>query len=175
MNKKQIKQIKKGNKEAFKTFYDAYIDKALRVAMGISKNKEIAKEAVQETFIRVYKGIDTFDASREFDPWFYRILTNECNRILKRESKVIQFQQPEQENMKAKEEEDYTDLNQAIESLGEMYRVPLILKYIKGFSEREIAETLELNQNTVKTRLFKAREMLKQKLILLEDGRNTNV
>ena len=57
-----------------------------------------------------------------------------------------------------------TDLYEVIQTLDEHNRIPLILKYIKGFTEKEIADILGLNQNTVKSRLFKGRKRLKEQL-----------
>jgi RNA polymerase sigma-70 factor (ECF subfamily) len=59
-------------------------------------------------------------------------------------------------------------LVEIIQSLDDLYRIPLILKYIKGFSEKEIADIMELNQNTVKSRLFKGRQNLRHLLDLTE-------
>ncbi|WP_353963323.1 sigma-70 family RNA polymerase sigma factor [Tepidibacillus marianensis] len=67
-----------------------------------------------------------------------------------------EFEFPEQDK------KDFGDLYEAIQSLNDNYRVPIILKYLRGFSEKEIAEILDLNQNTVKTRLYKGREKLKE-------------
>ena len=57
-----------------------------------------------------------------------------------------------------------SDLYATIQSLDDAHRIPLILKYVKGFSEKEIAQILSLNQNTVKSRLFKGRKRLKEQL-----------
>ncbi|MGG0719349.1 RNA polymerase sigma factor [Robertmurraya massiliosenegalensis] len=163
--------IKSGDKEAFRTLYNQQIDKALRVAILITKNQELAKEATQETFIRVYRNISSYDSSRPFDPWFYRILTNECNRIMKKESK-ISYQQDYLEGDvedSTNKTEDFSELNEAIQSLNELYRTPIILKYLKGFSEREISTVLETNQNTIKSRLHKGRTLLRNYLNDLED------
>ncbi|MBO1911627.1 sigma-70 family RNA polymerase sigma factor, partial [Microvirga sp. 3-52] len=99
--------------------------------------------------------------------WFYRILTNECLRLLKKESPLSKYEHPDLENNPALSEESFdhlSDLYAIIQSLDDAHRIPLILKYIKGFSEKEIAEILSLNQNTVKSRLFKGRKRLKEQL-----------
>lgn len=176
MDKAQIRKIAKGDAEAFRVFYEEYIDKASRIAIAILKDKEFAKEVVQETFIRVYKSFSTFDQSKQFEPWFYRILTNECNRFLKKQKKLVDFKEyTEDMDVQEVEEEDYEELNIAIQNLKDIYRIPLILKYLKGFSEKEIAETLDINQNTIKTRLYKAREILREKLIIRESRREQDV
>lgn len=166
-----LQRIKSGDKEAFRTFYNQQIDKALRVAILITKNQELAKEATQETFIRVYRNLSSYDSKRPFDPWFYRILTNECNRIMKKESKIHYQQELLDTDVKDPivHTEDYSELNEAIQSLNELYRLPIILKYLKGFSEKEISTILDTNQNTVKSRLHKGRALLRSFLNGLED------
>ena len=76
----------------------------------------------------------------------------------------------EEYQIAGEESEDYTDLYNAVLSLKDIYRIPVVLKYLHGFTEREVADILELNQNTVKTRLLKAREILKKKLEWIEGG-----
>lgn len=166
MDRQQIDRFMAGNKSAFQALYDELIDKALRTAIAIIKNRELAKDAVQETFIRVYKGRGSYDPDKPFEPWFYRILINECNRLLKKESKALVLNQSydEMDSRIAEEpKEEFSDLYMAIQSLSDDFRVPIVLKYLQGFTEKEIAEVLKLNQNTVKSRLFKGREKLKKK------------
>lgn len=170
MNITMLQQIMSGDKDAFRSFYNEHIDKALRVATLITKNQELAKEATQETFIRVYRGLSSYDPSRPFEPWFYRILTNECNRILKKESKEP-FQDFAEHSLKDNSinTEDYSDLKEAIQSLNDLYRIPIVLKYLKGFSEKDISIVLDTNQNTIKSRLYKGRELLRNYLMALEE------
>lgn len=84
-----IKEIKRGEKEAFRTLYNQYAEYAIRVATAVTRNRMHAADAVQETFIRIYNNIDRFDESKSFEPWLYKILINECNRILKKQPKTI--------------------------------------------------------------------------------------
>lgn len=164
MEKRWPTLIKSGDKEAFRQFYDAYANTAIRTASAITRNREQAKDAVQETFIRVYRQIGSYNASLPFDPWFYRILTNECLRIMKKESTYSKYIELSEQSTPSKENQLF-DLYSLIQSLEDHQRIPIILKYIKGFSEKEIAEILSLNQNTVKSRLFKGRKRLKEQLM----------
>ena len=169
-----IRNIQDGDKESFRIFYEAYADYAIRTASAITRNRETAKDAVQETFIRVYRQIGSYNHELPFDPWFYRILTNECLRFLKKESSLSKFELDLETNPSlAVESFDHlSDLYDTIQSLDDKHRIPLILKYVKGFTEKEIAGILGLNQNTVKSRLFKGRKRLKEQLDPLnkEDG-----
>ncbi|NYF23201.1 RNA polymerase sigma factor [Sporosarcina sp. JAI121] len=167
-NEEMIRNIQDGDKESFRIFYEAYADYAIRTASAITRNREMAKDAVQETFIRVYRQIGSYNPKLPFDPWFYRILTNECLRFLKKESSLSKFEHPDLENDPSLAEESFdhlSDLYNTIQSLDDMHRIPLILKYVKGFTENEIADILGLNVNTVKSRLFKGRKRLKEQLV----------
>lgn len=162
-----LAKIRAGDKESFRHFYEAYADSAIRTASAITRNREMAKDAVQETFVRVYRRIASYNPSLPFEPWFYRILTNECLRLLKKEAPLSKFEHPDLENDPSLAEESFdqlADLYNTIQSLDDAHRIPLILKYVQGFSEKEIAGILSLNQNTVKSRLFKARKRLKGQL-----------
>ncbi|MFJ7934041.1 RNA polymerase sigma factor [Sporosarcina sp. NPDC096371] len=166
-----IRNTQAGDKESFRHFYEAYADYAIRTAYAITRNREMAKDAVQETFIRVYRQINSYNAALPFDPWFYRILTNECLRLLKKESPLSKFEHPDLENDPSFAEQSFdhlSDLYDTIQSLDDAHRIPLILKYVKGFTEKEIADILGLNHNTVKSRLFKGRKRLKEQLDVVE-------
>ena len=83
---KWVRKIQAGDQAAFREFYEAYAGAAIRTASAITRNREMAKDAVQETFIRVYRQIGSYNPELPFDPWFYRILTNECLRLMKKET-----------------------------------------------------------------------------------------
>lgn len=165
---KLIKKIKKGNQQAFRILYDRYANYALRTAYAITRSRSDAADVVQETFIKVYRNIDTFDLNKAFKPWFYRILINESRRFLKKHSResvttssdvLLDYLHQSQNEMKS-----YENLNIALEYLPENTRTLLILKYLNAFTEKEIADMLELNLSTVKSRLYKARNDLRASL-----------
>lgn len=121
---------------------------------------------MQETYIRVFRNIHQYDASKPFKPWFYRILLNESRRYMKKQnSQAIAIESEALLDYVQKQhiEENPSDqLDVALWQLHENHRTILVLKYINGFTEREIAEMLQLNINTVKSRLYKARQKLKE-------------
>ena len=167
MEAQLIREITAGDKGSFRKLYEMYADAALRTSISATGDRELAKDAVQEAFIRVYRNLESFDTARPFKPWFYRILINECNRLLSSKPRVVSLNRlwdEEGYQIAVSERENYIDLYDAILSLKDIYRIPVILKYLHGFTERETADILGLNQNTVKTRLLKARDMLRKKL-----------
>lgn len=171
MNDNQFKKIQSGNREAFRSLYDEYASYAIRTAKAITRNDELAKDAVQEAFIRVYRNISSYNPSLSFGAWFYRILVNECNRLLNKEKKLVPIDISLAENKTQlidHSKESVLDLYEIIQNMADIYRIPLLLKYIKGFSEKEVAEILDLNQNTVKSRLFNGRNLLKEQINMIE-------
>ena len=175
MEARLVKEIKSGNQTAFKELYEYYVDYALRVATAITFNQTNAADAVQETFIRVYKSIHDFDETKPFKPWFYKILVNECNRYLKKHGKTIPFDINEELELSYDDDistfTEYEDLYDAIQMLDDIHKVPLVLKYLKDFTEQDIAKILGLNINTLKSRLFKGKRKLKSLLINLKEGK----
>ncbi|MDA3129096.1 RNA polymerase sigma factor [Aliibacillus thermotolerans] len=163
---KLIKKIKKGHQQAFRQLYDQYADYALRTAYCLTKSHSDASDVVQEAFVKVYRNIDSFDIHRPFKPWFYRILINECRRFL---SKSSQKETAVDSNdlldylhqKKHHSTPSYDNIEMALDRLHEQHRIVVTLKYLNNFTEAEIAEMLETNISTVKSRLYKARQKLK--------------
>lgn len=177
LDRKLLQDIREGDKDAFGQLYNIHAEYALRVAMAVTRNKISSADAVQETFIRIYKNIHRFDIDKPFGPWFYRILINECNRILSKTSNVNFKEDFLEDNLYGAIEdnhkfEEYESLYKAIESLDLNNKIPIVLKYLKGFKESEIAEILGINVNTIKSRLFKGRQKLKSVIEMLEGGKN---
>lgn len=171
MNDDILEGIRNGSRDAIKQFYDTYENYAIRTAKAITRNDEHAKDAMQETFIRVYRNISSYNSNLSFDAWFYRILVNECYRIITKEKKtpsVDTSTMEDNELLTEHSKENLSDLYSMIQNMADLYRIPILLKYIKGFSEKEIAIILNLNHNTVKSRLFNGRNLLKTQLEMIE-------
>lgn len=177
MEKVLLKKIKDGDCEAFEQLYSNYAEYSLRVALAVTMDKMSAADAVQETFIKVYRSINSFNFDKPFRPWFYRILINECNRVMGKTLNAVLVDDFTEKSIQGyiSEEDDYSfeeyeNLYDAIQKLEDTSRVSIILKYLRGFKEAEIAEILGVNVNTVKSRLFKGRQKLRNIIEKLEGG-----
>ncbi|WP_010171954.1 RNA polymerase sigma factor [Bacillus coahuilensis] len=172
-----ITQMKQGNTDAFKILYEEHVEYALRIASTIMKDHAAAPDVVQESFIKVYKNIHQFEVDRPFKPWFYQILLNECRRHMKKHKRVIPTELNENRDLPQCMDryyvEEYESLYQAVQQLADHQRIPIILKYIEDLTEKQIAEILELNINTIKSRLFKGRKKLKYLLSQRRDHDET--
>lgn len=164
--RKLLKKVKQGNQQAFRTLYDAYANEAIRSAYAITRNNNCTFDIVQETFLKVFRHIDRFDEKKPFKPWFYRILINESLRYMKKESKAAvpmsdrtleHLNQPQRFHMNE-------ELEVAMAELEPELRTLLVLKYVSGYTEQEIADIIGKPKTTVKSRLYKARNVLKANL-----------
>ncbi len=141
-----------------------------RVAYGLLLNRTDCADAVQETLLRGWEKRHTLRDSRYFQTWLIRILINECYSMLRRRKKVIPLDEvPEPA---APPDADRT-LHDAIARLDRKLRLPVVLHYMEGYSVGEVAELLRLPAGTVKTRLFKARKILRLQLIDENEGRKS--
>lgn len=142
-----------------------------RTAFYILKNEQDAMDASQEALIRIYKKFDTYQEKAKFSTWVQRIVTNICIDHCRRRKETMsidEHEMPLQDRTDVAEEVVQTyvakDIREAIDLLPEQHRTVITLRYLQDFSYAEIAETLELPINTVKSHLFRARQQL-QKLL----------
>ena len=135
-----------------------------RYAVWLIKDRAIAEDVVQETFLRAWKSLDSLQDEAAAKSWLITILRRENARRFERKQfdlvdiddvSVADPVAPSDGNIENR------DLRRAIASLSEEYREPLVMQIIMGFSGDEIAEQLNLNKNTVMTRLFRARSQIK--------------
>ena len=133
------------------------------VAMSILKNDSDCADAVQQALMVAFEKLHTLKQERFFKTWLIRILINECYRIQRYQKKHMPY---EECIMASKEwhQDNYTDLYLAIMELPEKLRVLVTLYYLDGYSVKETAAIMEMNEGTVKSRLSKARQMLKLQL-----------
>lgn len=164
MNKKVIDKIKKGDSKSFRLLYEEYYEQSMRTAYSMLRDEADASDAVQETFIRVYRKIHSFDNSKPFKPWFYRILTNEVRRVISKRKDNKNIDETVHENNLTESEErklEKTETIQiALKQLKDEHKEIVTLKYLDGFSEKEISDLLEITVSAVKSRLFQARQKL---------------
>lgn len=176
-----IKQCKKGSREAFNELFTQYQSQVINIAYGMLSDREDASDAAQEVFVRVYKSIESFKEQSSFTTWLYRITTNICSDILRKRQKnanVTSINQviDEKKDLDIKDEaptpEENVELSEklrvvreAISELREEYKVVITLCDMEGMSYDEIADILKIPSGTVKSRISRARNALKKKLI----------
>jgi len=190
---KLIRKCMNGNLNAFDELIEKYQKTAYNIALRMLKNPEDAMDISQEAFIKVYKSIKTFNFESAFSTWLYRIVTNTCLDFLrKKNTNVYSIDNPIQTD-DGEIERDIPDssdgpeaalekkltrelVNNAISKLDENHRIVIILRDIQGFSYEEISNILDCSIGTVKSRINRARNNLKEIIIKeMELNKKVNV
>ena len=147
------------------------------LCMTLCADKHEADDLYQDTWVKVLKRFDTYDPSRDFEPWLTRLCVNTYRDRLRRLSRspFLNFSSNETKESflltaTAPEKEDYSDLYAAIDQLPEKLRLTIILFYFEDMDIEKTAQTLGIPTGTVKSRLHKARIQLKEVL-----GRETDL
>ncbi len=141
-----------------------YGDRLYAAAFNITRQRQDAEDAVQEALLRLYKSDKEFESEEHVKAWLIRVTINiaksTCTSFWHR-NRV-----PYEDYMEEIPFEDDSDrdLMEAVLSLPDKYRIIVHLYYYEGYKTREIADTLKLSENTVKTRLLQSRKLLKAKL-----------
>ena len=164
--------VQAGNIDAFGELIHRYEEKMKRYAKRFLFGYDEADDVIQEIFIKAYTNIKSFDTSRKFSPWLYRIAHNEfVNEIRKRSKEKISFFDPdtlfphpvakESPEHDAEEKETKKMLEKSLSLLDPKYREPLVLFYIEDLSYKEIAEVMEIPVATVGIRIKRGKETLR--------------
>ncbi len=172
---KLVKKAMQGDTEAFMGLMEANSLSMYKVARGILRNDDDVADAMQNTILSCFEKIRTLKKTEFFKTWLIRILINECNQIIRHYKRVspleILPETPRQDSSLAEFE-----FKEMLGQVDEKYRAVLVLYYEQGFKIPEIAELLEMKENTVKTRLARAREQIRLAYFqeMPEEGRISN-
>lgn len=171
-----------GDRAAFREIVDRYKNKIYHLAYRMLGNVHESEDIVQETFLRVHLNLGRYDTTQKFSTWIYRIGTNLCiDRLRKRKRKISLDAQlfesdgtdgydilatneealPERQLLIS---ETQRQIRQAISKLPDKYRTIVVLRYLQDLSLQEISDVLDLPVTTIKTRLHRGREFLRDKL-----------
>src|SRR5437867_8943414 len=172
-----VRRAQGEDKEAFEELIRRHLHRVFAVARGILKRQEDVEDIAQQVFVKAYFSLKRFDQRAAFSTWLYKITVNECWDLLRKrkarplvyeadfsEEQSRQYTAPEREASKAPDASDRMALREQLENmlsqLDKRDRAMLVLKEVEGFSVEEIAESMGLNANTVKVRLFRARRRI---------------
>ncbi|RSD28700.1 sigma-70 family RNA polymerase sigma factor [Mesobacillus subterraneus] len=153
---------------------NTYGQEILQLAFSYVKNKEIADDLTQEIFVKCYKSLHTYQGKAKFRTWLWRIASNHCRDYLKswyNRNVFTTDYQPIYDSLQTgsveqtviQDEED-GQLAAAVMELPVNYREVIYLYYFEEMSIKEIAVVTEVKENTVKTRMRRAKELLKERL-----------
>jgi len=158
-----VKKAQQQDAEAFIQLMEMHKESMYKIAHSYLKRDADIADVMQETILDCFEKIQTLKDPNYFKTWLIRILINNCNDIIRKESKVCLLEHYEGLEIEAVAE-DLTEFRELLNSLDEKYRTILILYYVEGYRIREIAGLLDMNESTVNSRLRRSRMMLKKEL-----------
>lgn len=156
-----IIKAKNGDNEAFLVLINENKLNIYRVARGILSNEHDIEDAIQNTIIKAYEKINTLKKNEFFRTWLVRILINECNEIIRMNKRVVSINESNHEE-RYNDCYENIDLTKAINSLSEELRVTTVLFYFEDMSIKDIASILNIPNGTVRSRLSRARKILRE-------------
>jgi len=169
-----VKRFIDGDESTFRLLVQRHQEKIRNIIYLILSDSEVVDDIAQEVMITIYKNLKNFRFESQFTTWLYRITVNKCKDYLRKKN-VRKIFVPIKEASEIFEFASSTEVNDiskivmdAISKLPIKLRVPLLLKDIEGFSYQEIAQTMNCEMGTVKSRIYRAREGLKKILKPIE-------
>lgn len=155
-----------GDTRSYEELVRRYERLVAKILYPYAKREISAEDLVQETFLRAYDRLETFNPEYRFKTWLLAIANNLGIDTLRRRKEIVEFNQEVHGASSGGPETDAIDAERragvrvAMESLPETYQVPLMLRYDEEMSYAEIAEVLDLSVAAIKSRLFRARNMV---------------
>jgi RNA polymerase sigma-70 factor (ECF subfamily) len=179
-----VSRAKAGDRDAFRALVVRYQRKVYAVALGIVRDRDLAWDVAQDTFVRVYSHLSSFKEESAFASWLFRIATHLSIDVVRKERTASKDDVDEvresaledgaegilstplgndpQDNLLRRELRDR--ISDALDGLPEKHRTILVLREVEGLSYEDLAERLAINKGTVMSRLFHARKKMQAAL-----------
>jgi RNA polymerase sigma-70 factor (ECF subfamily) len=160
-----VRRSLEGDAEAYGELVQTHQRVLYNVALRMTGNREDAQDVTQIAFIKAYQKLASFDRSRKFFSWVYRILWNETLNLVQRRPRHEPLDeetpagQPSPE-LESEERQESVLIHEAIQELPADYRQVILLRHFAQLSYQEMSRVIELPEKTVKSRLFTARRLL---------------
>lgn len=175
-----VREALTGNQLSFQLLVERYQDRLFALARHYTRNLVEVEDIVQDTFLKAFSRLSSFQHQSSFYTWLYRIATNTILDFLKRRgrSPIQTVEDPDvtigeapsrtvvRPDGRLQEEEIARITQEVLTQMPEIFRTVLVLREFEGQSYQEIAEILEISIGTVESRLFRARARFKQKLLI---------
>ncbi len=162
-----IEAARGGDRSAFDALLRLHQDRVFSICLATIRDRELALDATQETFITLFRKLDRFDGRSAFTTWLYRVTMNTCYDVLRRARRHATEPLPEHHDPADPSANDPFDaadvrpeLAAALASIPEEFRAAVVLSDLEGLPLVEVAEILEVPIGTVKSRVFRGRRLL---------------
>ncbi|MFO0586720.1 MAG: sigma-70 family RNA polymerase sigma factor [Polyangiaceae bacterium] len=177
-----IYRAQKGDQGAFRQLVERHQRRAYAIALGLVRDPNDAREIVQEAFLRVFRGLPTFQGSSSFFTWLYRIVTNLAIDLIRKpgrkDAELVDRQQIDETaeiphisridgadpiNV-MRRREIASRIQAALDDLPEIHRGVILMREVEGMSYEQMAEVMNVSKGTIMSRLFHARQKLQRAL-----------
>lgn len=168
-----IEKASKNNRKAQHTIYELYAPKMLSVCRYYIKDIYKAEEAMLNGFFKVFKNLGSYRNEGSFEGWIRRIMVRTCISELRKASKLDfsdNLEIAENSHDHINSDLAVAEIQQLIDELPEGYRLVFVMYAIEGYKHAEISKELGISEGTSKSQLFKARQILQQKIIKLNQS-----
>ncbi len=172
-----IRRVQSGDEFAFREIVERYQSKVFSIIYGILRNRNDAEDIAQQVFAKIYFSVKNFDFRSSLLTWIYKITVNECYDYLRKKrvrKLVYESDFSADDSQRMEHSEPATDQAPAVDQrlaqhdlilkllskLSEEDRSLMLLKEVEGHSVEELAEMMGMNENTIKVKLFRARQKL---------------
>jgi len=168
-----VKKCIEGDNRAQKKLFDLFAPKLFGVCLRYMKDHNLAQDTLQDGFVKIFTKLSDYNGKGSFEGWMRRITVNTCLDQLRKDQKLKVNTPIDDVSFLVKDnhwiEEELTakDLLKLVESLPDGYRVVFNMFAIEGYSHKEIAEQLNISENTSKSQFSRAKSHLRRKLIEL--------
>ncbi len=172
-----MRAVQRGDMAAFEALVDRYKAVVYGLALSMLRSPEDAEEAAQDTFIKLFRARDSFDSERRLEPWLLRIAGNTCRDALRRrradgnqavsrvDAEVFAQSVADPRSVgKGWSEATRQAVRHEIGTLSDALRLPLVLKYVNGFTNQQVADALGISISNVKVRMGRAKNVLQGRL-----------
>ena len=159
-----VNKAKRGDKNAFKDLITFYQNDLYRIARSRLNSEDDIADAIQETILKAYQSIHRLSKSESFKSWLLKILINNCNDIYKRNKKILEYEIVANELEKSVNFESNLEFMNLMKVLDISERTICILYYQDGYSTKEIANIVNMNHNTVRSKIMRAKQKLEKNL-----------
>jgi len=169
-DKELVRRCLKGEKEAFATILDRYEKPIYNLVLRMVNDRDDAADLTQTIFVKAYEKLDTYDERFKFFSWLYKIAVNTALNFISHRRHQERLRDDIVPNGVQLEEEfdtseRYQKLEDAILGLRVDYRIVIVLRHFQNLSYDEMSKILDIPAKTVKSRLFTARQILKDTLV----------
>jgi RNA polymerase sigma-70 factor (ECF subfamily) len=168
-----VQRVKDGERDLYEILMRRYNQRLFRVIRGILKDESDAEEVIQDAYVRAYEHLDQFEGRSKFSTWLTKIAIYEAYARLKSRKRTSGFDDYMEQLMatsdRSPEERTFDSemrslLEIAVDSLQDEYRSVVIMRDIEGMSTSETADCLDITEENVKVRLFRARAAIRRQL-----------